>query len=166
MNNKGARGAKHNIKIGRIGELIASKYLEKAGFSILTCNLRLKRGEVDILAYKKPDHYVFEIKTLYVQEYMHDGLSSGIECNPWAPENNLNKLKIIKLRRLGESVRVSTGSDLVRICGLAIRIVASDRVTPETFDEEDPVLESSRIKDFLKGARILIKRYDDIICTF
>ncbi len=166
MNNKRVRRAKHNIRIGRIGELIASKYLEKASFSILTCNLRLKGGEVDILAYKKPDHYVFEIKTLYVQEYMHDGLSNETECNPWAPENNLNNLKIRKLRQLGKSLRIFTGSEFVRICGLAIRIVASDRVTPETFDEEDPVLESSRIKDFLKGARIFIKRYDDIICTF
>lgn len=162
MNNQSLRGSRHNVNMGRIGELIASKYLEKGGFSILSCNLRLKMGEMDILAYKNKDYYVFEIKTLYIRE----GSSDKVETSPWVPENNLNRLKIRKLRQLGEFVRVFSGSDSVRICGIAIRVVARNSVTPETLNREGLVFESSQIKAFLKGTRIFIKRYDDIICAF
>ncbi|MCK9438953.1 MAG: YraN family protein [Patescibacteria group bacterium] len=67
--------------LGYLGELIASKYLEKNGFVILEKNWRFKKLEVDIIASLAGRLVFFEIKTRF------NNLSS--------PEENL-KIKQIK----------------------------------------------------------------------
>ncbi|HAI87434.1 MAG TPA: hypothetical protein DCL63_10655, partial [Firmicutes bacterium] len=49
--------------IGRAGEALAREYLASIGYEILECNLRLGRGEIDILACDGEALVVVEVKT-------------------------------------------------------------------------------------------------------
>ena len=49
--------------LGSQGELKAQKFLKKQGYKIIGINLKNKRAEVDILAYKKGTYYFCEVKT-------------------------------------------------------------------------------------------------------
>lgn len=53
-----------SLRKGKEGEVCARKFLEKAGFRILTTNYRSRFGEIDIIA-EEGDTLVFiEVKTL------------------------------------------------------------------------------------------------------
>lgn len=55
--------------LGKMGENMAVKYLERKGYKILERNFYCKRGEIDIIAMDK-DYLVFiEIKTRASNEY-------------------------------------------------------------------------------------------------
>ncbi|MBW2659224.1 MAG: YraN family protein [Deltaproteobacteria bacterium] len=55
--------ADNRQKLGRTGERIASAYLQKNGYIILSKNYRRKCGEIDIIA-RQGDYLVFiEVKT-------------------------------------------------------------------------------------------------------
>jgi len=49
--------------LGRLGENIASSYLEKHGFSIIDRNFKASYGEIDILAMKDGMLIAIEVKT-------------------------------------------------------------------------------------------------------
>lgn len=50
-------------KVGKKGEYIAAKFLEKKGYKVIAQNFRTKLGEIDIIA-EKDDFLVFiEVKT-------------------------------------------------------------------------------------------------------
>ena len=54
---------KHNQRIGKWGEDVATKHLTQKGFEILGRNVRTPYGEVDIIA-KKDEIFIFvEVKT-------------------------------------------------------------------------------------------------------
>ena len=53
-----------NKKIGRIGENIASKFLENKGFFVLSRNYKRKFGEVDIIAQKGKIVHFVEVKSV------------------------------------------------------------------------------------------------------
>ncbi len=59
-----------NLQIGRQGEKIANKYLQKNGYTIIAKNWRSKRwGEIDIIA-EKGGYLVFiEVKTRTTKEF-------------------------------------------------------------------------------------------------
>ena len=53
----------HNKDIGKLGEDIATQYLQKKNYKILARNYNTYQGEIDIIA-KDEDEYVFvEVKT-------------------------------------------------------------------------------------------------------
>lgn len=53
----------HNQYIGEKGENIASEYLEKIGWQIVSRNFRCKQGEIDIIARNKEEIIFIEVKT-------------------------------------------------------------------------------------------------------
>lgn len=54
---------KNNYKIGRNGEAIAQKYLEKNGYKIITTNYYTRKGEIDIIATQGKEIIFIEVKT-------------------------------------------------------------------------------------------------------
>ncbi|GBD93900.1 hypothetical protein BMS3Abin05_01495 [bacterium BMS3Abin05] len=59
------RNTKSNQKLGKTGEQLAGRYLQKNGYRILERNFRSRHGEIDIIV-KKDDVLVFvEVKTSY-----------------------------------------------------------------------------------------------------
>jgi len=54
---------KNNINTGKIGEILAQKYLVQNGFEILKLNYRFSRTEIDIIALKGNVLHFIEVKT-------------------------------------------------------------------------------------------------------
>lgn len=80
--------------IGKIGENIASDYLEKEGYEILERNIRQKFGEIDILAKDKKGTLCFvEVKTILASYSKFSGLE---------PEDNLSPAKLLKMKKMAE----------------------------------------------------------------
>lgn len=50
-------------EIGKIGENLASKYLEAAGYTIMERNFLARQGEIDIIAKDKKELVFIEVKT-------------------------------------------------------------------------------------------------------
>lgn len=78
----------NSIDKGKLGELIACKYLVEKGYIILDKNFREKWGEIDIIARSPNQTLVFvEVKAL--------------KKNSWLmPEDNLSKQKLLKLQKI------------------------------------------------------------------
>lgn len=87
--------AKHN-EIGQKGEEIASKYLEKKGFSIIDRNYRKKWGEIDIIAFKDKVLHFVEVKTVSRRSF---GGHFEQEVNNFRPEDNMHPWKLKRLTR-------------------------------------------------------------------
>lgn len=93
-------------RIGKIGEDIACKYLEKQGFSIVERNYWKKYGEIDIVAKKEGILHFIEVKSVSRQlapapVTRVTGNKGGI--GEYRPEDNLHSWK---LRRLGRTIQV------------------------------------------------------------
>jgi putative endonuclease len=77
--------------LGRLGENIASKYLERRGYKIIEKNYRKKWGELDIVAIAPNRVLVFvEVKTV-------SGSAPKI-----TGEDQVTALKIMKFKRVAE----------------------------------------------------------------
>jgi len=133
-------------KIGQMGESAAAVYLKGKGHIILGKNIRLKRGEIDILTRTDKTLHVVEVKTSTVLAGSQEGFI--------LPEENFSRQKINRLRHLANvilakysntinTLRNSSSGDIqantqpdVQIDGVAIRIYqAKSRSvghTPET----------------------------------
>lgn len=75
--------SKH-LEVGKIGEEIAKRFLEKDGYKIIEQNYRTKYAEIDLVAEKKKDLVFIEVRT-------------KIGENFGTPEETINKKKIRKL---------------------------------------------------------------------
>ena len=82
------------IKTGVLGEDIASKFLKKKGFTIVSRNYRKFFGEIDIIAKKGSRIYFFEVKAVSRDL---SGLKSGLSHETYRAEDNLHPWKIKKL---------------------------------------------------------------------
>lgn len=58
-----------NVKKGRIGELIAKRYLISIGMEILCTNYRTRFGEIDIIAKFKTKIIFVEVKSRISRDY-------------------------------------------------------------------------------------------------
>jgi putative endonuclease len=81
-----------NMKIGRLGEHFAGKFLEKHSYQILAKNYKEKFGEIDIIARSPDSTLVFvEVKALTA------GSAIG-----FSPEDNLTTQKLKLVNRMAE----------------------------------------------------------------
>lgn len=63
------------IELGKKGEDIACKFLEKNGYQIMERNYRNRAGEIDIIAKDKDDIVFVEIKTKMSKDFAQPELS-------------------------------------------------------------------------------------------
>jgi putative endonuclease len=107
------------IRIGQLGEQIATDYLKKQGYKVLGRNFKTKLGELDIIA-KKGRLLVFvEVK-------------SGFINSDFTPELHFNKQKI---RRLKKAIEVYLISKKIPVEKQEIRL---DLVAIEIKENEKP----------------------------
>ena len=54
-----------HLELGKAGEKMAQEYLKKIGYRILACNVKLKRDEIDVIAYDPAEKMMVfvEVKT-------------------------------------------------------------------------------------------------------
>ncbi|MFZ2303768.1 MAG: YraN family protein [Minisyncoccia bacterium] len=84
-------------QIGRLGEDIATKYLENKGFSIIERNYLKKCGEIDIIAKKAGITHFIEVKSV-TRENIVKNVSRV--TNKYRPEDNLHPYKLKRLARV------------------------------------------------------------------
>ena len=88
---------KINVRIGGLGEDVAVKYLESNGYRTMERNFRRPWGELDIIAKDRAGVLVFiEVKTMR-------RMSSFSEIQDILPEDNMNRAKIIKTKKIAET---------------------------------------------------------------
>jgi len=86
-------------KIGKLGEDVACKFLEKQGYSILERNYTKKWGEIDIVAQKKQMLYFVEVKSKSVSD-VNLAFDNNIEDSSFSrPEENMHPWKLKRLSR-------------------------------------------------------------------
>ena len=81
-------------QLGDLGEDISEIFLIKKGYSILKRNYRCRLGEIDLIAKNKNKIIFFEVKT-------RTNLNFGY------PEESVNNLKVLKLKKLAIFFAVS-----------------------------------------------------------
>lgn len=91
-------------QIGQKGEEIACRYLSQIGYKIVGKNVRISRGEIDIICQHKKELIVVEVKTRTNERY-------GI------PEEAITNRKALKLAELAQLYSQSNSliSTLIRI---------------------------------------------------
>ena len=62
-----------NKEIGKLGEDLATKYLETLGYQIIERNFRCKVGEIDIIAKDKDEVVFIEVKSRKILSYGKPG---------------------------------------------------------------------------------------------
>ncbi len=75
------------IELGKLGEALASDYLERRGFTVVDVNWRCNRGEIDLVAFDGEILVIAEVKTRRSLAYGH-------------PFEAINKAKLDRLRTL------------------------------------------------------------------
>ncbi len=80
---------KENFLTGRIGEQLASKYLEEKGYKIEERNFRTRFGELDIVCWDGDILVFIEVKTKIGHDFGE-------------PEEMVDKNKLSKVKRMGE----------------------------------------------------------------
>ncbi len=98
------RGKKGHLRVGKVGEEVAVKYLVQNGFEITERNYSKKWGELDIVALKDEKLHFVEVKTLSWDSVEGE---SGEHMNRYRPEDNMHPQKLKRLARVTESYLAS-----------------------------------------------------------
>lgn len=82
-------------KVGKLGEDIATRFLVKHGFVVISRNYLKKFGELDIIAKKNGQIHFVEVKTVSCEtpSKLHDS---------YRPEDNISQNK---LKRIGRTIQ-------------------------------------------------------------
>lgn len=113
--------------VGRIGEDLASKFLQNKGYIILDRNFLKKWGEIDIVA-RGTDGKLHFIEVKTVSYETKSRLKQAIENKTWRPEENVHNKKIQRLNRAIESWLMGHRDESEwQIDVLAVRIVSREK---------------------------------------
>lgn len=86
-----------NLRIGKLGEDIAARFLKDKGFDIIERNFLRKWGEIDIVCKKANIVHFVEVKTV------SQGTYSQSDADEYRPEDNFHKNKVIRMKRVIET---------------------------------------------------------------
>lgn len=86
-------------EVGRLGEEVASQFLERKGFSILDRNYRKPWGEIDIIAEKGSIVRFVEVKAVSRESLPGD---VSRETSDYRPEEMVHPAKLRKIARTAE----------------------------------------------------------------
>ena len=86
-------------RVGQIGETLASVFLERKGFRILTRNYRKPWGEIDIIAEKLGIIHFVEVKALSRENISNISREKG----NYRPEEQVHPAKLQKIAKTAES---------------------------------------------------------------
>lgn len=67
--------SRHRVRVGALGEFLAAQYLRCHGCTVVGKNLRLKRGEIDLLVRRKKTLRVVEVRTI-TTPYLNSALET------------------------------------------------------------------------------------------
>lgn len=98
------RGKDGHLKVGKVGEEVAAKFLVQNGFEIKERNYSKKWGELDIVAIKDDKLHFVEVKTVS-WDSVREG--SGGRISAYRPEDNVHPQKLKRLARVTESYLAS-----------------------------------------------------------
>lgn len=87
------------MKIGPLGEDIASEYLENKGFSVVQCNYRKKCGEIDIICEKRGVLHFVEVKSVSCEISNKVSADVSRETDSFRPEDNIHPAKLKRIFR-------------------------------------------------------------------
>jgi putative endonuclease len=99
-----------NRRIGQIGEVIAARFLERKGFTILERNLKYKFGEVDIIARKGNNIHFVEVKSVRMHVSRENYNSDSHET--YRPEEQVHPEKLRKIRSVASVYMENKGKGL------------------------------------------------------
>src|SRR3989344_1366129 len=94
------RGKKGHLRVGKVGEEVAAKYLEQNRFEIKERNYSKKWGELDIVALKDDKLHFVEVKTLSWDSTEEENTE---RIGRYRPEDNMHPQKLKRLARVTES---------------------------------------------------------------
>ena len=93
--------------IGRIGEEVASTFLERKGFKIIARNYRKPWGEIDIIAEKDGSVRFIEVKAVSCERLPR----VSNEMTDYRPEEQVHPAKLKKIARTAELYMAHTNDD-------------------------------------------------------
>ncbi|MDO8516189.1 MAG: YraN family protein [bacterium] len=130
---------KNHISIGKIGEDMASKYLQERGCRIIERNYKERFGEIDIIAKGKGGRLLFvEVKTLAKNE----------DENALIPEDNMSASKIGKFKRVAQAFANANPALVRENAGWQIDCIAISipRQALERADDLTYIMENSEMR--------------------
>jgi putative endonuclease len=101
LNVRGARSedarssARHRHALGRFGEKIAVEHLRARGFTLLARNYRIRRGEIDLIAFNGDTLIFVQVKTRQVK-------TPGARLR-WSPLEYLSASQLARYRWVAEA---------------------------------------------------------------
>lgn len=98
---------RHRKEIGRLGEGIASQFLESKGFKVIARNYRKPWGEIDIIAEMSGVVRFVEVKSVSAENLP----DVSREMSNYRPEEQVHPLKLRKIARTAEIYMNERGDD-------------------------------------------------------
>ncbi|OIP77682.1 MAG: hypothetical protein AUK16_01345 [Parcubacteria group bacterium CG2_30_44_11] len=92
-----AQNKQQNIKIGRLGEDIALKFLEQKGLSLIQQNYRKPFAEIDIICRNGNMVHFVEVKTVSYETKAQ--LDYAVTHETWRPEEQVHAFKLKQISK-------------------------------------------------------------------
>ncbi len=98
------------ILLGKSAEDLAVDFLKRQGYRIIRCNVRLKFGEIDIVAREGDTLCFIEVKARLSEDF-----GSPLESIPFFKQRKLSKLALAYLKKYYHKVDIKSRFDVVAL---------------------------------------------------